>query len=839
MIRSRYWMVCLAFLMMTRLSGQVDTSRIDQRIQLSLPAVTLSQSDLDGYEQSQDISGLLQASRDIFASTAGYTFGSARYRMRGYDTENTHVLINGVMVNDMETGRAFWSSWGGLNDVFRNQEVYLGLYGNNFGFGGIGGLTQLNVRASGYARGIKLTWSLTNLAYRNRLMVIASTGKMKNGWSVTFSGSRRWSQEGYVKGTFYDAWSYFLSIEKELSPSHSLGFVGLAAPTKRGMNGLSVQEANDLAATNYYNPYWGFQSGEKRNSRVSNYHQPIFLLSHYWTINSRTKLTSSLSYMFGRGGSTALNWTEANDPRPDYYRNLPSYFRDIGDEENAQISTDRWQQDEAHRQINWDAFYFANSKFLYTVRDANGIPGVEVTGYRSKFIVEDRRNDKSQLGFASSLQQSIRENIQLSAGLQLVWYQGFHYNKVDDLLGGEFWLDVDKYANQEPLVITDESQSDLRRPNRIVKEGDRYAHDYTANVNAYTLFAQSDFTWTRIDFFVSATASYTSFWRTGHMQNGHFPDHSFGDSEKQSFTNAGLKTGLTYKFNSRNYLMAHAAFLTRAPYFWNSYVSPRTRDHVVPGLKSEWIVSADASYLLRAAKAKLRLTAYYSLLNDQTWSRSFYHEDLNTFVNYQMTNLDEVHAGIEAGLEVNLTPTITATGVLGVGSFYYASRPDATISRDNDSDILSNRKVYLKNYYVGGMPQTIASAGLKYSSPDYWWIGINANYYGNTYLEVSPDRRTMEAMEHLSQEDIRVKQLLEQEKLPDGFTLDLYGGKSWKIQNYYIGVNISFSNILNNTDLATGGYEQFRYDPDNIGRFPPRYYYLFGRTFYINLTFRF
>lgn len=838
MIQNRLIILFISGLLSAVAYGQVDTVQVNERMINTLPTVTLSQSELDGYDQGQDISGLLQSSRDIFASTAGYTFGSARFRMRGYDTENTQVMINGVLMNDMETGRAFWSSWGGLNDAFRSQENYLGLSTNDFGFGGIGGLTYLDVRASQFSRGVKATYSLTNQSYRNRIMVIASTGKMKNGWAVTVSGSRRWSKEGYVEGTFYDAWSYFLSVEKELSPSHSIVFVGFGAPVKRGQNGLSVQEANDLAGTNYYNPYWGYQNGEKRNSRVSNYHQPMLMLNHYWTFDPDTKLTSALSYSFGRGGSSALNWTEAGDPRPDYYRNLPSYYRDLGDQEQADLLTDLWENNDAYRQIDWDAFYFANSKFLYTVSDADGITGNAVTGNRSKFIIEDRRSDRSQVEFTSRLQKKFSDHLVFTTGINLNGYKGFHFNVVNDLLGGDFWLDVDKYADQDPMIITDESQSDLRHPNRVVGEGDRYSHDYTANVNTGTLFAQGNFSYARFDFFISGTASYTSFWRTGNMQNGHFPDDSYGDSEKQQFGNFGVKSGLTFKINGRNYLVASAAYLTRAPYFWNSYVSLRTRDHVVPDLKSEQILSGEASYFLRTNRAKGRLTLYYSALNDQTWSRSFYHEDLNTFVNYQMTNVDEIHAGFEMGAEVNLTTALSLTAVFGMGEFYYSSRPDATISEDNSSRVLSNRKVYLKNYYVGGMPQTIASGGLKYSSSRYWWVGCNVNYFGDTYLEINPDRRTREAVTNLTEDDVRLEQLLSQEKLPNGYTIDLYGGKSWKIRNYYIGLNLSLNNLLNATDLATGGYEQFRYDPDNISKFPPRYFYLFGRTFFINLTFR-
>ncbi|MBE9481992.1 MAG: TonB-dependent receptor plug domain-containing protein [Bacteroidetes bacterium] len=828
------------FIFIGKTIAQKDTIPEGEKEIIKLPVFTLSDTDLDGYDESQDISGLLQSSRDIFVSTAGYTFGSARYRIRGYGSENFSVLINGIPVNDVESGRAYWSSWGGLNDALRNQDIKTGIVASPFTFGGIGGVTNIETRASKYRQGVKLTYSLANRSYRNRLMFLASTGLMNNGWAVTVSGSRRWAQEGYVEGTFYDAWSYFVSVEKKINNSHSIGFVAYGTPNKRGKAGVSTQEAYDLAGTNYYNAYWGFQNGEKRNSRIGNYHQPLMMLTDYWKINDKTKLTSTLSYSFGRGGSTALNWVEAGDPRPDYYKHLPSYFYYLDDISAYNYYREQWQNNENFRQINWDHFYFANSKYLYTVNNVEGIQGNDVTGFRSKYIIEDRRNDISRIGFNMTLNKDINENTDISGGLNMTWFKGFHFKEIVDLLGGEYWLDIDKYANQEPFEITGVSQSDLRHPNRIVTTGDRFGYDYTSNINSYNIFAQGDFTYNMVDFYLAVMLSYTQFWRTGNMQNGRFPDESLGDSEKQNFFNYGLKGGLSYKINGRNYINVNGEYLTRAPYFRNSYISPRTRDYIISNLESETVYSGDISYILRTSVIKSRLTFYYTQFVDQTWARSFYHDDLNTFVNYLMTGVNKQNKGVELGIEANVTPTVTLSLVAGKGQFIYNSRPKVTIAQDNDAKIIAeNRTVYLKNYYVGGMPQTIGSFGFKYNSPKYWFAGISINYFDDIYLDINPERRTAEAVRNFSSEDIRAKETLEQEKLASAMTVDVYGGKSWKIGDYYIGLNVSISNLLNNTDFASGGFEQLRYDPENVYKFPPRYFYLYGLTYFINLNFRF
>jgi hypothetical protein len=671
-------------------------------------------------------------------------------------------------------------------------------------------------------------------------MVTYSSGVTKKGWSFVFSGSRRWAKEGYVDGSFYDAWAYWLGIEKRFNKRHSLSLVTFGSPVERGRAGPAIQEAFDLSGSNFYNPFWGFQNGEKRNARVSRYHQPVITLTHHWDISRKVKSQASATYWFGRGGSTALNWTDAPDPRPDYYRYFPSYWASIGEPEEAAFYYNQWTTNEQFRQVNWDQMYFANSKWLNTIENVNGIPGNTVTGYRSKYIVEDRRNDKQDFFFNWQVNSFINDHLTISAGLDLKWHKGHRYNQVVDLLGGEFWLDIDRFADGDPYIYPTTAQNDLNNPNNLVKEGDIYANDYTANVNYQGVFGQAEFTYNKIDFYVGLQLSHTVFWRTGHMRNGRFPNNSFGDSPKNNFFNYGAKAGLTYKINGRNFITANGLFMTRAPFFWNSYVSPRTREFTVEGLTSENILSGDLNYILRTPVIKARATVYYAQFTDQTWRRSFYHDVLNSFVNYMMTGVSRRNTGFELGIEANLTPTWVLTGVLGMGQFIYTSRPVATITSDNTAEVLAkNRVVYLKNYYVGGVPQTIGSLGVRYWSPKFWFIGVNGNYLADAYIEPNPDRRTAEANSGFYEGDMRIEQNLYQEKLDHGYTVDLFGGKSWRInRKYYIGFTLSISNLLNNTNYVMSGFEQLRYDPMEINKFPPKYYYLYGRNFFLNITFR-
>jgi hypothetical protein len=272
----------------------------------------------------------------------------------------------------------------------------------------------------------------------------------------------------------------------------------------------------------------------------------------------------------------------------------------------------------------------------------------------------------------------------------------------------------------------------------------------------------------------------------------------------------------------------------------NAYLSPRTRDEIVDGLQEETVLAGDLNYLIRAPRVKVRATLFYAAIKDQVWARSFYHEELNTFVNYTMNGVDNLHTGVELGAEVKASSTVIVNGVFATGQYIYDSRPTGHITRDNGTEEFTDRTVYFEGYKIGGMPQSAASMGIRYNSPKFWSIGANANWFGDIYLDPNPDRRTAEAVDGLVVEDPQWSELLDQTKLDDGVTVDAFIMKSWMIQRKYrIALNLSVSNLLDEKDIITGGFEQLRYDPHDVDKFPPKYSYMYGRTYYAMLTFSF
>jgi hypothetical protein len=714
----------------------------------------------------------------------------------------------------------------------RNKDVVSGLGAARFSFGSVGGVTNIITRASLQRKQNKLTYSLSNKGYTNRIMYTFSTGLMKNNWAFTVSGSRRWGNESYVKGVFYDAWAYFAAVEKKINDKHSLALTIYGSPTKRGMQGAATQECFDLTGSHYYNPNWGMQNGEVRNAKVKNFHEPMTILNDYWTINSKIKITNSLAYSFGRNGTSSLNWYNAPDPRPDYYRYLPSYQTNANltippDPDVVSAITNAWQNDVNTRQINWDRLYLVNS-----LANANGA--------QANYLVEEKRNDHSQVMLNSLLNYQKNDHIMISSGLELNKYTGHHFKTITDMLGGDYWVDIDQFAVQDYHGNLDSMQNDMNNPNRKVKAGDIYGYNYDIYQNSGLLWGQAAFSYNKIDYFVSADVSYTTFWRDGLMRNGRNPNNSCGNSEKSNYLNYGIKGGATYKINGHNYIVGNAGYITEAPYASNSFVSPDIKNTLTPGIGSDKTLSGDISYIYKSQKVNVRLTAYQTMFSNESRVISFYHDDYATFVNMTMTGIDKTMQGFELGAEMKATSTISVSAVGALGNYRYTSRPTATVSYENGSQPDVTETVYEKNFYVSGTPQEAISIGFKYTHPKLWYFNANLNYFDKMYLDFNPERRTEEGITGLGTGDTLITNITKQQKLKGGFTLDASLGKSIYYKNAFININFSVSNVLNNQNLITNGYEQMRFDyaTKNINKFMPKYFYGLGRTFFLSLSVR-
>lgn len=818
---------------------------LKDNMQDNIPLISLDENDAqDG--SAQNISSQLSAGRDPFLNAATFKFSAVRFRIRGYDADQFGTYINGIPMENLDNGFTPYGQWGGLNDVLRNRESTLGLMATTFAYGDMGGLNSFDTRASHQRKQTSINYASSNRNYSNRIMITHSTGLNNKGWAFTVSGSHRWADEGYSDGTYYDGWSFFGGIDKRFNDRHLLSLVAFATPTENGRQGASVAEMINIAGDNFYNPYWGYQNGKKRNASVARSFQPIGILTHDWKISDKTTLVTAGSVTYGNRSVTGLDWYNAADPRPDYYPYLPSYQLDPNFAEQVRQEL---VNDVNKRQINWDVLYNTNYNSYDIVRNAFGITGNDVAGKRSRYILEERVVNTLKYIFNSTLNSTISENASLSAGITYQSQRNNYFKRVEDLLGGDFYVDVNQFGERDFPTNPNAGQNNLNIPNRIVGEGDKFGYNYDINIKKGSVWLQGVFKFRRIDVFVATEHSYTSFFRYGNVKSGLFPNNSYGKSATYNFYNSGIKGGITYKIDGRNYLFANGSYGSRAPFFENAFIAPRTRDFVQDNLKSEEMLTVEGGYVMNAPKLKIRATGYYSQFKNQLDVITFYHDEYRNFVNYAINNIGRVHTGFEFGAEAKIYKGLSLTAAAAVGKYYYNTRQRATVTIDNSSEVLSrNDVVYSKNFYVP-TPQQAYTIGLDYRSPRFWFINVNFNYFDKMFLNINPIRRTESAVSGVAEGSELWHQIVDQTKLKSQYTLDAFAGYSWlmnrKFHNLkkrtFLVFNVGVNNILNNRDVVSGGFEQLRFDfaGKNVNKFPERRFYAYGINYFASMGIRF
>ncbi|MGV8815710.1 MAG: carboxypeptidase-like regulatory domain-containing protein [Gelidibacter sp.] len=811
---------------------------------IDLYTITLSDDELndDTTGGADNISGLLQSSQDVFQRTVAFEFSSSFFNMRGLDSENASVLINGIEMNKLYNGRPQWNNWGGLNDVFRNQELATNLSPSNFTFGGALGSTNTDTRASEYRKGGRITYSLSDRSYTNRAIGSYATGLMEGGWAIAIAAGKRWGEEGYQDATFYDSNAFFASVEKKINEQHSFNFTGIYAPNRRGKSSPNTQEIYDLKGIKY-NEYWGYQNGEKRNSRVKEVNEPILMLNYYWKLSNKTTLQTNLGYQFGKTGNSRLDYPGGANPSAAYYQKLPSYA--LADPKSPDYAK-AYQLEQnflKDGQIDWNRIYDANM--------TNNISGLNAA-----YALYEDRNDDTQLTGNTILTSDITDHITINSSINYRHLKSENFAQIKDLLGAIGVLNVDSFDN---------IQYDLQNPNRIVGEGDRFRYNYILYAQVISGFAQAQFKYNKVDFFAALNISNTTYQREGLYQHEIYANNSLGKGEKLSFTGFGAKGGLTYKITGKHLLNFNAGYISKAPSLRNTYSNSRENHNVVKNITEEKITSVDASYIFRSSIVKAKLTGYYSKIEDAN-EISFYYADglssfeisenqTSAFVQEILHGIDKTNFGAEFGMEAQVTPTIKLKGVAALGQYTYANNPNLYLTSSSFTNVngLDFGQAILKNYRLAGGPQTAYSLGFEYRDPDYWWFGATANIFDNTYVDISPLIRTRnfyadaDGLPFNDYDPELARQLLKQEKFDDYMIVNLVGGKSWKINSYFVGFFASINNVL---DVAykTGGFEQGRNanyrtlkkDASNdIPVFGSKYWYGRGATYFLNGYIRF
>ena len=797
--------------------------------------ITLTDSNYSDEQGTSVSSGLLQATRDVFLNKAAFDFGQAFFRVRGYDSQNGKVMINGMPMNKLFDGRPQWNNWGGLNDVTRNQDYSHGLEPSDYTFGGILGNTNIDTRPSGLRPGFRFSMSASNRTYVGRAMATYTSSKLENGLAYSVSGSRRWAKEGFINGTLYDAYSFFGALEYQIDARNSLVATAILASNRRGRSSAITEEVFNLT-DNTYNPYWGYQDHTIRNSRERRISEPLVMINHYLSTENFS-LNTGFSYQTGIASRSRLGYYNAPNPDPTYYRYLPSYHINspIGANFlNANLAKEGFMKDP---QVSWSNLYKANS------------------GRKAAYILYDDIVEGNQFTLNSIGNITVNDDLHLVFGVNYKHLKSNNHAQIVDLLGADYHEDLDTFSNTRNNLNGDVEK----------REGDIFNYQYGISADHFETFAQLEYSFKKWIGFISGKHLKTSYQRNGLFKNERFPDNSLGKSKIIPFSNFGIKSGLTYQFTGRHWLKLNGAYVNKSPVLQNTFISPRENNEVVPELQSETISTVDLNYLIRMPKLTGRLTGFYTRFQNTTDVNYFFVDAGvgSDFVQEVITDLDKLHMGTELGLAYELSSSVKLSAVAAIGKYLYASDPNVTINFDtaDAEEELINLEgnidlgvAKIKDYKLAQGPQKAFAIGIEYRDPKYWWVGATGNYLANNYANISTITRTHSfyidpetGQTFPNATDENVAKLLIQKPLENFYLLNLIGGKSWLKKGKYISVFASINNVFD-TVFRTGGYEQSRngnygqLKQDNLSgspTFAPKYWYGYGRTFFLNVAYSF
>ena len=537
-------------------------------------------TDDEGRSQSQ--ASTASASNDVFNSNTSFAWSTARYRNRGYQSNEESYYIEGLNFSSMERGQFNYSAMGGLNDASRYKEVLNPMEATNFSFGGLGQSTNYLMGASRYAQGWKVGGAGTNRNYKARLNATYASGVLASGWSFIGQLAYRFSpyidQKGIIgEGIKYYSLGYFFSAEK-IWTNKRLKIITFGAPTERGQNAAVTQEVYDLTGSNNYNPYWGYQNGKVRNSRIVKSYDPTVIAAFEYNIDEAQKIKVAAGYHYSMYSNSAINFFNAPDPRPDYYRNLPSFLWDgqianpnsekgganqlfdengnhypwglfigedassgsrslgsgfVGHDGNlvgpsvneAQYNNlvDLWQsRDDKTTQIDWEAIYASN--YANNANDPNA---------SARYILERRHNDIQEANASFNYVNTKYDHLKMTLGVEAKYAQGIHYKTIDDMLGGIQWIDVDAFADRDIKELasnggyTQEDIANVRKNEiasdydaRITDNGRHFGYNYHINMSQAKAWFQNEWSFNEVDLYYALAVDYRSMQRTTTMLNG-------------------------------------------------------------------------------------------------------------------------------------------------------------------------------------------------------------------------------------------------------------------------------------------------------------------------------
>lgn len=637
---------------------------------------TISASVIENKLGTQEFPEILKSTPGVYATKTGGGYGDGRINLRGFESNNIGVLINGVPVNDMENGRVYWSNWAGLADVTSAMQVQRGLGASKVAVPSIGGTINIISKSTDAEEGGNISMATGNDGYQ-KFGATLSTGLMDNGFAVTISGAKI-SGDGYVDGTEFSGVNYFVNLAKQINDNHKLSFTAFGAQQTHGQRynrGTIASYRATESGGKRYNPDWGYYNGQMEHTSYNFYHKPQMSLNHYWTINDNTNVSTSVYASFGSGGGR----------------------RTQGDK----FANNDYRLGASDQPLDFDKIALENKNL--------GAMG-------SSDVLYNSMNNHTWYGVLSTLKTDLNDKLTFSGGVDGRYYVGSHWYEIDNLLGGQF------YRN---------STSSDNTFNQALKVGDRFGKDYDGKVLWAGLFGQLEYSYNDLSVFLSSAISNTTYSKTDFMK--YAPTDPKRESEKADFLGYSTKGGANYNIDETNNIFANVGYFSKAPFLTgNVFLSDRSTDLNADAL-NEKVFSAELGYGYKSSKLSANVNVYRTSWLDKSLTGSIQDPDnAGERLNYNIPGLDALHQGIELDFVYNITNDLTMTGMVSLGDWQWKNDTSGQLFNDLGDEIRTVA-VYAEDLKVTDAAQTTFAAGLSYKALPKTTLYLDYNYASDVY----------------------------------------------------------------------------------------------------------
>ncbi|MCV6629522.1 MAG: TonB-dependent receptor [Flavobacteriaceae bacterium] len=631
---------------------------------------------------TQEFPEILKSTPGVYATKSGGGFGDGRVNLRGFNSENVAVMINGVPVNDMENGRVYWSNWAGLADVTGDMQVQRGLGASKVAVPSVGGTINILTKSTDMEKGGNIYTAVGNDGFQKYGFTL-STGKLDNGWAATVSASRT-TGEGYVDGTQFQGANYFVNIAKEIGENHLISLTSFGAPQRHGQrqNMSPIADYRNADSGIRFNPDWGIKNGQITHIEDNFYHKNQTSLNHIWTISEKSLLSTAAyaSWGSGGGGGTAGTNTELFKVRLG------------GDDQPVDLDN------------------------IVEINRENGNNGLGSEAY-----LRASRNDHRWYGILSTLKTELTEDIDLLGGIDLRTYTGIHFSEITDLLGGDFVLE----------------DSDVNNPNRLAKVGDKRDYNNDGKVGWQGVFLQGEYSKDALSAFVSVAASNTSYKRIDYFQ--YTSNDPLRESDRYNYFGYSAKGGANYNLNENHNVFANIGYFEKAPNF--RAVFPRFNNvDINEDAENEKIFSVELGYGYRSSKLAANVNLYRTAWNDRSTTSNFQADGQRYFAN--LLGVNALHQGVEFDFDYRPSDRLRIIGMLSLGDWTWTDNIENVQIFDEDQNPVGKPfNLFIEDLKVSDAAQTTASLGLDYEFMEDVNITVDYNYYDNLYARYDPAAR--------------------------------------------------------------------------------------------------